>query len=126
MGKRKGSHAPYFSIPGGGMELGETFEETAIREAKEETGLHIYDPKVINVTNNLRTYKSEGIHYVSVNVLVTNFDGEPQLMEPDKCESWNWYALDNLPKPQFDASEFALDCYKESSFYIQVNNRNSL
>jgi nucleoside triphosphatase len=36
-----------YVIPGGHVELGETLEETAIREAREETGLDIYDLKFI-------------------------------------------------------------------------------
>ena len=44
IGKRKNSHAPYYSIPGGHMEVGETFRQCAIREVKEETNLTIYNP----------------------------------------------------------------------------------
>ncbi len=36
-----------YVVPGGHVELGERLEETAIREAKEETGLDIYDLKLI-------------------------------------------------------------------------------
>ena len=41
IGKRKGSHAQKYSIPGGHLDLGETFEQGAIREIKEETNLDI-------------------------------------------------------------------------------------
>ena len=37
LGKRKGSHAPYWSIPGGHLELGESFESAAIREVAERS-----------------------------------------------------------------------------------------
>ena len=57
VGKRCGSHACKYSIPGGHMETGEHFEDVAIREIKEETNLVITSPKVIAVTNNLQTYK---------------------------------------------------------------------
>ncbi len=35
-------------VPGGHVELGETLEETLRREAREETGLEVYDPEFIN------------------------------------------------------------------------------
>lgn len=37
-----------YVIPGGHVELGERLEEAAVREAKEETGLDIYDLQFIN------------------------------------------------------------------------------
>jgi nucleoside triphosphatase len=36
-----------FVVPGGHVELGERIEEAAVREAKEETGLDIYDLEFI-------------------------------------------------------------------------------
>ncbi len=37
-----------YIVPGGHVELGERIEEAALREAKEETGLDVYDLKFIN------------------------------------------------------------------------------
>ena len=37
-----------YVVPGGHVELGERIKEAAVREAKEETGLDIYDLKFIN------------------------------------------------------------------------------
>ena len=69
LGKRKGSHAPYWSIAGGHLELGESFESAAIREVAEETGFLITNPSVIAVTNNLETWRESGLHYISVTLL---------------------------------------------------------
>lgn len=117
MGKRINSHAPKFSIPGGHLEEGERFEEAAIREVKEETGITINNPKVIAVTNNLETYKEEGIHYASIILLATDFSGEVKTMEPHKCEGWNWHDPKCVPQPHFDASKKGIQCFLENKFY---------
>lgn len=118
IGKRIGSHSPFFSIPGGHLELGETFEEAAIKEVLEETGLKIFNPEVICVTNNLRTYLGEKKHYISVNLYTNQFEGEIEVKEKGKCECWNWFQPKNIPKPHFDASEFAIECFLKGKFYI--------
>jgi len=118
IGKRKGSIAQLFSIPGGHLELGETFEEAATKEVKEETNLDILEPVVFCVTNNLETYANEGKHYISICLLAVKYEGILKNMEPDKCENWNWVDPANLPQPHFDASEKAVECYLKSKFYI--------
>ena len=119
IGKREGSHAPYWSIPGGYLEPGETFESAAIREVKEETGLDIVNPIVVGVSNNLETWKAEGVHVVSVFLLSKDFSGTLTLMEPDKCSGWQWCDPSNLPQPHFEASRIAIACYLEKKFYRQ-------
>ena len=118
MGKRKGSHAPYFSIPGGHLEMGESFEAAAIKEVLEETGLKIHQPRVFCVSNNLETFQQEGVHFISVNLWTDKFEGTPQVMEKDKCEGWQWVDPNDLPLPHFDASQTAIDCFLKETFYI--------
>ncbi|HJO94453.1 MAG TPA: NUDIX hydrolase [Victivallales bacterium] len=118
IGKRKGSHAQYYSIPGGHLELGETFEEAAIKEIKEETSLKLINPKVISVINDLETYRSEGKHYISICMLATEYRGTPKVMEPDKCEGWQWCDPNKLPTPHFEASRQTIQCYLQNKFYL--------
>lgn len=122
VGRRKGSFAQKYSIPGGSIDMGETFENTAIREIKEETNLDILHPKVIAVTNNLETFKEEGKHYISIVLLAKNYSGELKNMEPKKCEGWAWVDPTNLPLPHFDASRLGIECYLKDSFYEGVTN----
>jgi ADP-ribose pyrophosphatase YjhB (NUDIX family) len=117
IGKRKNIHAPYYSIPGGHLELGETFEAGAIRETKEETNLDIIDPKVICITNNLETYRREGLHYISIVLLAKDYSGELKIMEPGKYGEFSWVEPHNLPLPHFDASRMSVECYLEKKFY---------
>ncbi len=117
IGKRNANHANKYSIFGGALEMGETFEECAIREAKEETNLDIKNPKVIGITNNLETFKEDGVHTISVILVATEFSGELKNMEPKKCEGWGWYDPDKLPQPHFDASRMGIECYLKKKFY---------
>src|SRR3989338_1099425 len=117
VGLRQGSHAPYYSIPGGHLELGETFEDGARREVKEETNFDAKDLRVIAITNNLETFRHEGLHYISVILLVKEFSGDLKNMEPNKCKEWVWVDPTDLPLPHFDASKRAITCYLESTFY---------
>ena len=119
IGKREGSHAPYWSIPGGYLEPGESFETAAIREVKEETGLDIVNPTVLCVVNNLETWKAEGLHVISVCLLAKEFSGTLTLMEPEKCSGWEWHDPADLPEPHFEASRKAIACYLEGKFYRQ-------
>lgn len=116
--KREGKHAPYWSIPGGKLELGETFEQGSKRELQEELDIDVEDPKVIAVTNNLKTYEVEGVHFISIILLVKTYKGEPKIMEPDRCTEIRWVDPKNLPQPHFDASELGVRCYVEGVPYV--------
>jgi len=96
LGKRKGSHgAATWATPGGHLEHGETVEECAARELFEETGL---------IAKSLQRgpYTSDLImphHYITLFVFITKFEGELSCLEPHKCEGWQWFDWDDLPKP---------------------------
>lgn len=42
-----------YDLPGGGMDIGEMPEQTAIREAKEETGIDVINPRLVAATSSL-------------------------------------------------------------------------
>lgn len=107
-GRRLGGHGPYHSILGGHLELGETFEQAAIRETAEETGLIVHNPKFVCVTNNLETYKKEGLHYISIIMHTKEYEGEPRLMEPHKCAGWEWVDPNKLREPHFEPSRIGV------------------
>ncbi|MDR1026566.1 MAG: NUDIX domain-containing protein, partial [Lactobacillus sp.] len=52
--KRNSKHATgTYAMPGGWLEFGEGFEQTAARELKEELGVEVGDVEVLGATNNL-------------------------------------------------------------------------
>ncbi|MDK9778370.1 MULTISPECIES: NUDIX hydrolase [Vibrio] len=100
LGERIGSHgANTWATPGGHLELGESIEECAKREAFEETGLVVDSIEKLTFTNDI--FEKEGKHYVTLFVLASCGSGEPQVAEPDKCKQWQWCELNNLPEPLF-------------------------
>lgn len=118
LGKRCGSHAPYGSIPGGHVEPGESFEQAAIREVAEECGLQISAPRFVGVTNNLQTWRDEGIHSVSIILLSrVSAQAEPQRCEPDKCAGWHWCDPHQLPQPCFEACQQGVQLWLTQQCY---------
>lgn len=97
LGKRIGAHeSGCFSSPGGHLEFKETIEGCARRELAEEVGLKALSLKLGPWTEDVINDEK---HYISLFVFVTEFEGEPQLLEPHKCQGWDWYAWDELPSP---------------------------
>jgi 8-oxo-dGTP diphosphatase len=98
--QRQGAHgAGSWSIPGGHLEFGESFEDTARREAKEETGLEISNVRFGAVTNDM--FPDEDKHYVTIWMLSDWQAGVDHIMEPDKCLQQDWRTFDTLPTPLF-------------------------
>lgn len=116
---RIGKHAPYWSIPGGSLELGETFEAGAIRELQEECDITLVEPKVFAVTNNLETYDKEGVHFISVILRAEEYEGEVRLLEPDKHSEFRWVNPRELPLPHFEASRLGVQCYLKHEPYVR-------
>ena len=100
MQKRQGSHGEgSWSLPGGHLEFGESFEETAKREVKEESNLNIKNVRFGAVTND--HFVDEHKHYVTIWMLSDWESGEVENMEPQKCTAQTWNTFDDLPEPLF-------------------------
>src|SRR5262249_35825540 len=100
LGKRRNAHgAGDWSPPGGHLEFGETPEDCAIREVLEETGLTITNLRLAGVVTSV--FPSENKHYVTLFLVAECPEGDPVLLEPHKCEGWEWHDWANLPEPLF-------------------------
>jgi 8-oxo-dGTP diphosphatase len=100
MQQRKGAHGEgTWSTPGGHLEFGETFQECAAREVKEETGMEIQNVRIGTVTNDI--FKDDNKHYVTIWLVSDWKSGEPSITEPDKCIDQRWINFESLPDPLF-------------------------
>jgi len=97
--KRKGPHGHgTWSTPGGHLDFGETLEGCALREAKEEVGVDVFDVRFRCVTNDM--FEEEGQHYITV-WLEGKPVGEPTIAAEKEVEEIGWFAWDALPQPLF-------------------------
>lgn len=116
LGKRKGAHGEgEYAFPGGHLEHMESFEGCARRETREECGIEIENIR-FQLLSNVTTYEPK--HYVHIGLTADWKSGEPEVLEPEKCESWEWYDLDALPAPIFIMSQQAFDCHKTGGCYL--------
>lgn len=97
IGKRLGSHgAGTYALPGGHLEFGESPEECAAREILEETGLKVKNVRFLTATNDI--LKKDKKHYITMFMVCeqSNEKDEARVMEPDKCEGWEWSSWEEL------------------------------
>lgn len=104
-----------WTLPGGKLEWGESFEGGAIREVKEETDIEIRDLEVMSVHN----CKNEHAHFVTIGLVAREWKGEAKVTEPDEITKWEWFSLQDLPSPLYFPSREVIENYKQGKFYIK-------
>ena len=102
--KRK--NKPYgWALPGGFVEYGESYEEAAVREAQEETGLDI------TLIEQFHTYSKPGRDprmHTATTVFIATAKGKPQA--GDDAGQAKIFTIDEIPELTFDHKDI-LDDY---------------
>lgn len=104
-----------WTMPGGKLDFGETFEQGAKRETLEETSIVLNDTSVLCINQDI----IESAHFITIGLISDSFSGEPQVMEPDEITEWNWFDLNDLPSPMYFPSAKIIENYKQNKFYIK-------
>jgi 8-oxo-dGTP diphosphatase len=87
-----------WSIPGGLVELGEGVEQTVVREVKEETGLEVEKPSLIDIVGNITRDRNGKIryHFVIIDFFVKLKGGT--LKAQSDAEELRWVTFDEVEK----------------------------
>jgi ADP-ribose pyrophosphatase YjhB (NUDIX family) len=85
--------------PGGGVMPGEDFVIGAVREALEETGLHVELRRYLVATNALFRNAGRELHWHTHVVLAETADTEILARDPVEIEAARWGTLDELAGP---------------------------
>ncbi len=106
--RKKDPFKGMWAIPGGFVEWGETVEEAAIREAKEETGLDVEIEKLLGVYSEFG--RDPRGHIISVCFLCKEIGGD--LGTATDSEEARWFKLSELPELAFDHEKILGDVSK--------------
>jgi len=104
-----------WTMPGGKIEFGESFEAAAAREVLEETDLRINEDKLkfVSLANDQVT----DAQFVTIGFLCEDFEGEVKVMEPDEITEWSWFDLSDLPANMFFPSAKIVKNYNDNVVY---------
>ncbi len=119
LGKRKNTNNDgenEYANPGGHVEYMESLEECAKRETREEAGIEIENVRFLSLYN-LKKYDK---HYINIGLLADWKSGESQNLEPNKCEGWDWYDLNNLPSPLYGTMPQYLEALRTGKNYFDA------
>ena len=94
------SHAGFWGPPGGHLDFGESPEDCAARETREETGVRVTNVDFVAVTNDLCA--DTGKHYVTLWMRAdAAAEAAAAAGDPAEIADVGWFPPGALPKPWF-------------------------
>jgi 8-oxo-dGTP diphosphatase len=115
--KNSGYMDGMLSLVAGHVEDGETYAQAMIREAKEEAGIDLAKEDLeMRVALHRKTDRQQiGLYFAC-----KKWQGEPTVMEPDKCGGLFWIDMDNLPDNVIPYIRRAIECYRTGVLYDEL------
>lgn len=110
-GPRAGNERGKWEFPGGSVEFGETLAEALAREIREEYDILIEVGDLLTVTDHI--LPDERQHWVSPSYICRLSEGEPRIVEPDKCSAIGWFGLDEMPEPLSQVTRHDFELYRQ-------------
>ncbi|MBM4401219.1 MAG: NUDIX domain-containing protein, partial [Crenarchaeota archaeon] len=112
-----GFHDGEYSFPAGHLKSNETLIQALIREAKEETGIELTpeDLRLVHVMHR----KEPNENRVNFFFAAEKWGGEPEIMEPHKCDDLKWFGFSNLPDNTIPYIRQAIICALQKIFYSE-------
>jgi len=106
---------------GGGIDGDEPITHAMIREAREELGIALQREslKIVHVLHNKQGQVINETETIGFFIQATEWDGEPQNMEPHKHDDVAWFALNDLPCNIKPSVKHVLDMINKNIFFSE-------
>lgn len=104
---------------GGHLKTGEKIMDGAKREINEELGKDVQiEPinEILAVREN--SLEPNFIHHVTIVIKGKYMGGDIRINEPERCEEWRWFSLDNLPSELFSGIQESLENFKQQKVIV--------
>jgi len=103
-----------YSIIAGHLDGDETIMEAMEREAKEEAGIEIDELEVVHVM-----HRKAADERIDLFIRADKWTGEPEIMEPNKCDDLRWFNLHSLPENMVPYVRQAIEHIQNNTFYSE-------
>ena len=106
-----------YSLVAGHIDGNEPISTAMIREAKEEADVVIKKEDLLPATVIHRYYPNQ--EYVDFFFVAKKWEGEPKIMEADKCDDMSWFDLNKLPENLLPYIKEAVENYKKGVAFFE-------
>lgn len=106
-----------YSLPAGHVDADESCLQALLRETHEEIGLQLSatDLHFAHVVHRFEDRESLDFFFTC-----HNWSGEPQNMEPHKCDQLLWTPIQNLPENTVPYIRHTITCYLQGQKYSEL------
>ena len=112
--QKRGTYPFKWGLIGGITELGESLEDTAIRETKEETGLDIEDLSLLGTTSGENCYihfpNEDKAYFITIGYVTKSFKGD-LIIDNLETKDLRFFSYEDLPQNIPSSHRILLDKY---------------
>ena len=101
-----------WDIGGGGLEFGDTIENTLRKEIKEEYGTNVIAHEFLGFRDVHREHQGKKTHWIALDFKVQVDPSKVTNNEPHKFEKVDWFTLGTLPEATHSQFPHFLELYE--------------
>ena len=101
-----------WDIGGGGLEFGETIDQTIRKEIQEEYCTNVFNYEFLGYRDVHRVHDGKPTHWIALDFKVRIDREKVQIGEPHKFDEIRWFTLNKIPKNVHSQFPKFLELYK--------------